>query len=234
MLRPLPSTFASTRDGLHALACFAIGPARKARDGHIGLRPTGDGFGTPPFTDGTRITVQGDRLRFGTAGGEAITTVRAAATVLGIEPSPDPGVGHDLPPYAPDAPLAVDPGASFALGAWYAFAADVLAAATVKLLATSESTVSDQQIWPEHFDLACDWGRDDIARLNLGGSPGDAYSPVPYLYAGPWERDALAGGDPFWNAPFGAVVTYDELLAIDDPFAAAVEHLVEAANHLPH
>jgi hypothetical protein len=231
MLRPLPPTFPLTRDGLHALACFAIAPARKARDGHIGLRSTGDGFGTPVLDDGIRIAVRGDRLRFGVDGDEPITSVRNAATALGIEPSPDPGVGHDLPPYAPDAALAVDPAASFALGAWYAFATDVLSAATTKLLAAGASTVSEQQIWPEHFDLACDWGRDD-ARLNLGGSPGDAFSAIPYLYAGPWQRDVLTSGDPFWNAPFGAVLTYDDLLAADDPFARAVELLVEAADHL--
>jgi len=234
MLAPLLPTFAPTRDSLHALACFAIAPARKARDGHIGLRSTGDGFGTPVFDDGTRIAVRGDRLLYGTDGDEPITTVRAAAAALGIEPSPDPGVGKDLPPYAPDEPLAVDEAASLALGSWYAFVADVLGAACTKLLAGIPSTASEAQLWPEHFDLACDWGRDEVVRLTLGGSPGDGFSAVPYLYAGPWQRELLAEGDPFWNAPFGAALTYDDLLTADDAFARGVELLADAAEHVPH
>jgi hypothetical protein len=48
--------------GLWTLACYVIAPERKARTGRIGLRPTGDGFGTPPFEDGSRVVVRGDRL----------------------------------------------------------------------------------------------------------------------------------------------------------------------------
>ena len=58
----LPPTFTATRNGLHRLACFVISPARKARTGRIGLRATGDGFGTPPFDDGSRIAVRGADL----------------------------------------------------------------------------------------------------------------------------------------------------------------------------
>ena len=61
-LEPLPATFDETRKGLWALACYVISPERKARTGRIGLRPTGDGFGTPPFEDGSRVVVHGDRL----------------------------------------------------------------------------------------------------------------------------------------------------------------------------
>ena len=61
-LEPLPSTFDETRKGLWTLACYVIAPERKARTGRIGLRPTGDGFGTPPFEDGSRVVVRGDRL----------------------------------------------------------------------------------------------------------------------------------------------------------------------------
>ena len=227
MLEPLPPTFATTREALHALACYAIAPARKAVDGHIGLRASAGGFATPPLPDGTVIQVRHDRLVREPAIDEPITTIRAACNVLGIEPSPDPGVGTDLPPFAPDESLAVDPLAAAALGSWYLFVDDVLREAATRL-----GPASQAQLWPEHFDLACDWGRDDVARLNLGGSPGDGFSAVPYLYAGPWQREILAAGDPFWNAPFGAVVTYDELLAVADPLARGVDLLVEAAEHL--
>src|SRR5438045_7874205 len=126
MLPSLPAEFAATRNALRVLACYAISPARKARTGRIGLRATGDGFGTPPFEDGSRIVVRGDHLQWEPGRTTPIQTVRSAAAFLGIEPQADPGVGHDLPPYEPDAVLPVNAEASFALGAWYDLAQRVL------------------------------------------------------------------------------------------------------------
>src|ERR1044071_2559558 len=105
----LPASFVTTRESLRTLACYAMSPARKARTGRINLVSTGDGFGTPPFDDGTSIVVVGHRLVRRPAGeGIRITAARAAAAFLGVELSADPGVGHDLPPFAPDDPLDVD------------------------------------------------------------------------------------------------------------------------------
>ena len=70
-----------TRDGLWALACYVMAPARYVRDGHIGLRPTGDGFATPLLGDGFRVRVSGDQLVVEPDGSTTtITSVRAAAT----------------------------------------------------------------------------------------------------------------------------------------------------------
>src|SRR3954447_20216719 len=104
-LTPLPQSFTSTRAGLHALACFAIAPARKAVTGRIGLRAVDGAFGTPLLPDGSRILVRGDRLIREPGGEVAITTVREAATFLAVPVSEDPGVGGDLPPFEPDEPL---------------------------------------------------------------------------------------------------------------------------------
>ncbi len=63
-------------------------------------------------------------------------------------------------------------------------------------------------LWPEHFDVAI-----DADEVNYGVSPGDASSPEPYAYVGPWrfsDQDARVGGE-FWNAPFGASRTIREL-----------------------
>ncbi len=49
----------------------------------------------------------------------------------------------------------------------------------------------------------------DGRRVNVGFSPGDTFSAEPILYVGPHDAGSLA--DPFWNAPFGAYVTYEEL-----------------------
>src|SRR5687768_15375389 len=105
-LAPLPPSFAPTRESLRALACYVISPFRKARTGRIGLRPTGDGFGTPILEDPPHLSVQGARLVLDSHA-HRITTLRAAAEAAGVDLSPDPGVGHDLPPFEPDADLAV-------------------------------------------------------------------------------------------------------------------------------
>src|SRR3954468_20948374 len=107
-LTPPPPHLAATREALRSLACYVIAPARKARTGRIGLRPTGDGIATPPFDDGTHIGVRGDRLVVDADDGVPITTLRASAARVGVALSDDPGVGHDLPPFAPDRPLSVD------------------------------------------------------------------------------------------------------------------------------
>ena len=165
-----PTGFATTRHALRALACFVIAPARKARTGRISLQPSGDGFGTPPFDDGTRIVVRGDQLLIGPGCQTPITTLRAAADSLQLTLSPDPGVGHDLPPFAPDVPLAVDATASLWLGAWYAFGARHLDRLRI---GRADDAVSEAQLWPEHFDLAV---VSNVAGrgVNVGFSPGDA------------------------------------------------------------
>lgn len=217
MIEPeLPTSFAATRGALHAVACYVVAPARKVRTGRIGLRSTGDGFGTPPFDDGTRIVVRGDRLVHEPGGGVAITTLRAAADRLGVALSPDPGVGHDLPPYEPDALLAVDPAASFALGAWYRFGQEVLD----ELRAGSTLAITEPQLWPEHFDLAVIAELGTGLAVNVGFSPGDRFHDDPYLYVGPPDMDGLT--DAYWNAPFGALVDRSELVAASDPRGAAL------------
>lgn len=213
-LTPPPPSLPATREALRALACYAISPARKARTGRIGLRPTGEGFGTPPFGDGSRIAVHGDRLLVEPAVDVPITTVRAAAEVLAIDLSPDPGVGSDLPPFRPDERLMVDAGASFWLGAWYAFGSRHLERLAAQ---HPEGAVTEAQLWPEHFDLAITVDVEGHL-VNVGFSPGDAGFPEPYVYVGPHDRTGLTGRN--WNAPFGASLTHDVLRAAANPDAA--------------
>jgi hypothetical protein len=224
MMTPPPGAFATTRESLRALACYVISPARKRRTGRIGLRPTGDGFGTPPFDDGGRIVVRGDRLVVEAGKRErsvAITTLRDAAAFLELELSADPGVGHDLPPYEPDVDLGVDESSSRWLGRWYAFAAGQLD----RLLANADGlTVSEAQLWPEHFDLAVTV--DDAGdAVNVGFSPGDHETAEPYVYVGPHDRTGLDGG--YWNAPFGALLPYFELQRASDPGSLAAAFVDE-------
>jgi hypothetical protein len=228
MLPDLPPTFAATRESLRSLACYAVSPARKARTGRIGLRAFGGGFATPPFADGTRYAVQGDELSRGPGDPTPITTVSAAATFLGIEASVDPGVGRDLPRFAPNADLAVDAAASLALGSWYAYAQRVVERVAA-LVAGEGATAGEAQLWPEHFDLAATIALpDDGGDVNVGFSPGDAFHGEPYVYVGPHDAIGLVGD--FWNAPFGAYLPYDLLAAGADAEASALAFVAEGLD----
>jgi hypothetical protein len=218
-LAPLPPSFATTREALRAVACYVVAPVRRARTGRIGLRPFDGGFATPPLDDGRRLAVDGDVLRWVPGESHRLSTLAAAAAWTGLELTPDPGVGHDLPPFEPDAELAVDTAAARALGTWYAFGQRVLDA-----LPRDGAVLGEAQLWPEHFDLALVAEPPTGSRVNLGCSPGDGYLDEPYVYVGPHELGSLQG--EFWNAPFGAVLPYARLAATPDPLDRAVAFLV--------
>ena len=63
-LRPLPQTFATTREALHEVAERIVAPARKP-DNEIALEATPGGFGTPEFEyddQRQRVRVDGAEL----------------------------------------------------------------------------------------------------------------------------------------------------------------------------
>jgi hypothetical protein len=225
-LKPLPGDYVETREALRRLAVYVLSPARKAVTGRIGLQPTADGFGTPLFGDDEQLRVQrGALVRQKGASAEStpITSLSAAAAFAGVTLSDDPGVGHDIPELGdPDAPLPVAPAAALALGEFYRFSGSVLEDLRAELNASGQEC-STVQLWPEHFDLGC-----SIEGVNFGCSPGDGYSAEPYVYVGPWNSEGLAGD--FWNAAFGATLSYKELLDAEDQRITALEFLRRGAD----
>lgn len=221
----------STRGSWHALAEQVVAPARRRANGKIGLRFTRGGFGTPFFGDDRvaengvdkQVRVEGADLvvvRAGTERREPITTVAAAARVVGIEPGAPADLYHPATDAAPDAPLTVDPAAARLFGDWFGFACSVLEELRVDSGADDRRT----QLWAEHFDLSIDIG--DVAsgsRGTFGASPGDAAHPEPYLYVTHWKEAVAA--DPFWNdAAFaGASLSYAALLSLDDQRTTALD-----------
>jgi hypothetical protein len=142
-------------------------------------------------------------------------SLRVLADLAGADLERPLDVGHDTPPLGdPDEALSLDVAAADAIASWFDLGWKTLDAAG---RGHQASTI---QLWPEHFDAGCDVavgpGPDD--RCNLGFSPGDGFHPTPYLYVGPWtsERPGPAG---YWNAPFGAVLGRDDVLAGADPVA---------------
>jgi hypothetical protein len=216
----LPLSYPATRRSLHALACFVIAPARLARTGRIGLRPTPGGFVTPPFEDGSRIAVRDGQVVREPGGSLPITTLRAAARFLDVDIGPDPAVGTDLPSFEPDRLLAVQPESARVLADWYAEGAVVLSELRIHLAPSGE--VSDAQIWPEHFDLASEVSVNGREMATVGFSPGDSFCEAPYMYVSPRQPH---GPDLVWNAPFGAYRRADQIAAPLDFAVCALERL---------
>jgi hypothetical protein len=183
-----------------------------------------------PSSDGPRVGLRGNTL-LDMRGPSmmTITTLRAAAELLGIELTADvPFVGDDLPPFEPDRDLQVNEAASLALAKWFQFGQVLLD--TLRATVWAPREMSDAKLWPEHFDLAVTITNGERG-VNVGVSPGDSFSDDPYLYVGPWDTSALSG--PPWNAPFGAVLTRTELAASRDPKRTAAEFFATALAAAP-
>jgi hypothetical protein len=210
-----PEVLAPTRRSLHAVAEHVLAAALHRSTGRIGLRATPGGFGTPEFDgpDGLRqVRVDGLDLVVVTDGTERrqpLTTVGAAAAMVGVEPGAPARVYPPATPLEPDRPLALDRAGAAQLADLFAAVDDALDRLVAEASSDDPATV---QLWPEHFDLAT-----TIREVNYGGSPGDDEHPLPYLYVGPWSPPEPDGG--FWNEAFGASraapggLTPDEALA---------------------
>lgn len=210
-----PNPLVETRLALQSLAEHVLCAARHAATGRIGLVPAPGGFATPPFPSeaGDRtVAVEGLELVVTDDRGErraALTTVGAAAALMGIEPGAPTEVFTPTTPLAPDAPLAIDPDAAARIAGWYALAGDALAAFRSEV---ADLDPGEVQLWPEHFDVAFPAGE-----VNWGASPGDATSVEPYLYVGPWSPPEPDGG--YWDAPFGATCSGLDVDGVDAALA---------------
>jgi hypothetical protein len=189
--RPSAELLLSTRTGLHAVAeAVLAGPQHRA-SGTIRLS----------VAPGAIETVARPRLRLTASslsgpGGEAsllgATTALALGAAVGVQAGPPDGVYRDTSGVAVDQTLSIDADTATALMDWFA-----VGAAGLLTFAPDERAV----LWPEHFDLAI-----TLDEVNYGVSPGDAFSPLPYAYVGPHERV----DDAFFDAPFGAVRTWEQ------------------------
>ena len=211
-------THVATRTTWHTLAERILAPARHAVTGRIGLQSAPGGFATPAFGADRVVAVDGSDLTItdGTATHrQRISTLDAAATFVGVDPTTDTGVYTPTTSADPAALLVVDAASAIALGDWIAFGQQVL---EVWRAAHPEDTPSEIQLWPEHFDLALDLGSES-GRANYGASAGDGGHELPYLYVGPWNPN----DDAFWNAGTYARLGHAELVASADPEGTAIE-----------
>jgi hypothetical protein len=238
----LPDAYPTERRALQVVTTHVIARRLHAATGRFGLRATPGGFGTPQFETSDagreRLRVAGGRLVRERLDPSATTTsmpidgstLLELAAFAGVEFTGDGNdefsVGHDTPSLGDvERPIAVSDGTIRAIGDWFGVAVRALDA-VAGAVSDPRATPTVAQIWPEHFDVAFDLAfapdAAETRRVNLGGAVGDGFEPGPYLYVGPWTDDR-PGDTEFWNAPFGAVLRRDDVLAGDDPVAAATE-----------
>ena len=218
-LAPLPETFASTREALHAVGERIVAPARKP-DNEIALMATPGGFGTPPFElAGERLQVRVEDVelvfeRDGAVERAPLESLNAAARLLGpgccpaARPRIPAGSRSTRSPPRRLADFYVFSGACF----------DTFARAWIPARGLRRSI-----LWPEHFDIALEAGAEEAGlRANYGASPGDEQHAEPYLYVGPWTAGPQG---ELWNASAfnGAEIGYADLLDGGDPAAAALD-----------
>ena len=201
---------ASTRGDLHRIAVHVLGRRRFAVSRRFGLRSSPRGLATPAFGPEPEVVrVAGPHLvhEVGAATSSVPmdgSTLSQLATFAGADLTSDYSAGPSAPaPGALDEPLHLDADALDALYAWIELGSRVLDVVTSG--PGAETKWSTIQLWPEHFDVATTLELGSGGGVNLGFSPGDAFSEEPYAYVGPWGAERP--GEPgYWNAPFGAVV----------------------------
>jgi len=179
----------TTRLALHALAAGVISPLRvQATGNEIALRVRPGGFGTPDLPGGGWVGVHGTQVVVVGPDGDdrrtTITTLRKAGAFVGLD-------GADA---LPGDPLEVHAGAATVLAEAHADGDEALQALIDG--AGPDDDPSAIHLWPEHFDIAIEYGAQDV-RGTYGVSPGDEQHVEPYAYVAPWS--AKPGGR-FWNA----------------------------------
>ncbi|MCU1399410.1 MAG: hypothetical protein JWN62_2519 [Acidimicrobiales bacterium] len=231
-LAPLPDGYGATRLVAQRIGAHVLARARRAATGRIDLAPMPGGFGTPAFGDDhCVIRLSGGILLVERTTATATTTsmpidgstLSGMAALVGVDLSIDLDVGHDTPELGDiDTPLTADAASLTQIGTWFAYGLQVLDRVVAEQPA--DAAPSRARIWPEHFDLGIDLAVGSGGRVNLGASPGDGFHAAPYLYVSPWNG-VPADGDGYWNAPFGAVLRYDDIAVAPSAFATGVDFL---------
>ncbi len=243
----LPADWPEQRETLRCIATHLLARARYEASGRFSLEPTVGGFGTPTFT-----TADGSfrRLRVTVGVGaylvdEHVDSTGAAARHFPLSDaprsprSPTRSASISMPNsrpattprssatrigrarHRPHRPSRWSPTGTPS-DRWRS---------TESVERTHARRAGVARVWPEHFDLGTDIEVAPGRRCNLGASPGDGWHPDPYLYVGPWG-DERPGDDGFWNAPFGAVRGYADIVDTEAPSSTATAFFHDGIRRL--
>ena len=223
-LAPIPPQFTATRDSLHLVAEQIISPARAAATGdEFSLDATNGGFGTPPLPNGGSVRVEGLDLVVTSDDGREqrspLTSLRAGAEAAGVSSE---GLS--------DEPLDLDVDSAAVIAAAFQLADGVLREFRAEAVPAAAPT--ENQLWPEHFDIAIVHGDEGSGkRATYGLSPGDAEHDEPYLYVAPWNAP---GDSTIWTAVgfTGAELNWSQLVEAEDPRVAALQFFREYRDAL--
>ena len=193
---PDPAVVATARRRMHGIGeCLMAGPQRRA-GGRFTLRVTPGGFAT---TGGPALRLDGTDLVVDESRRVPVTgTFAEMADALGVGFGAPPDAYPDGSGAGPGDAVSLDVATARLLADWY-----VLADAALRVIAPRETPI----LWPEHFDVAI--LLDDVS---YGASPGDSFHAMPYAYVSAAEH----GDSDFWNAPFGAIRSHDQMRSVDD------------------
>ena len=232
---PLADDWPDQRDNLRFLAAHLLAQARQRHDGLFDLVPLPGGFGTPPVgPDRQRVRLVGGSMFIERVTGDHVGRLDATTSVvtvagsslnelcahLGFVPDPQFWVGDDTPPFRdPDDPIRLDGQATSTLGEWYLLGQRAIDEVVASL---PDPAASVGRLWPEHFDYGIDLAALPGVRCNLGAAAGDSFHAEPYLYVGPWGPER-PGAMAYWNAPFGAALSFGDIDAAADPIRTAIE-----------
>jgi hypothetical protein len=190
--RPEGARLRDTVTALHGVVEHVLAGPQHRTSGTIRLQVTPGAFATTAAPD---VRVLADLVvgPDGEARLDGSRTVAQVGEAVGVEAGAPADLYTDHAQLGPDDPVRVDTGVATAVLEWFA-----VGAAALVTFAPHEQAV----LWPEHFDLAV-----TVDGVNYGVSPGDGFSAVPYAYVGPHE----SVDDPFFDAPFGAVRTWERV-----------------------
>jgi hypothetical protein len=195
----------TTRGDLHRIAAHVLGRRRFAVSGHFGLRASPRGVATPAFGPEPEVVRLAGPHLLREVGSVCRSvpldgaTLAELAAFVEADLSSDYSAGPGARPLgSPDEPLHLDEADLDVLYGWFDLGWRVLDTVT-----TPDRGWSTTQLWPEHFDVGTGLDLGSGAGVNLGFSPGDAFSDEPYVYVGPWGPER-PGDAAYWNAPFGA------------------------------
>jgi hypothetical protein len=200
----------TTRSDLHRVCTHVLARRRYDVSGHFGLRASPGGLATPAFGEEPEVLrLDGASLvrEVGTNASTARVTgssLRELAAFAGVDLDSPFSAGEATPPVgAAEEPLQLDAAELAGLFEWFDLGWRVLDDIVCAL--GPEAAPTTVQLWPEHFDVGTSVAAaGGGGRVNLGFSPGDAFSDEPYVYVGPWGPERPGDDDGYWNAPFGA------------------------------
>lgn len=243
----LPDDWPAQRETLRRILTHVVAQAEASVTGHFALMPLAGGFGTPQFgPDRQRVRLSGGSMYVETAAGQrdgetvastemhtlAGSTIRQLCAAAGFEPDPGFEVGHDTPPPGDiDEVVMLEADATTLVGDWFQLGQRAM---DMALASFPDPQASVVRLWPEHFDTGIDLAVDSVnkpgVRSNLGAAAGDDFHQEPYLYVAPWGPER-PGPAEFWNAPFGATLSFGDLDAAENPLAAAAEFFLHGVAH---